>query len=129
MLIACLHSESSVVSAQVTKKKNKGSVKYTNRAPKRPKVYEHPKWIDEGALFMDSIFDWFGYHEIPHLIRYSICLTVIFSPVYAFFFVWCCVHNDEYDDPEEEMALKQRAERIHHRKLKRLEKAAQMKWD
>jgi len=114
VLVMCLVStERSLVSAAPSSKKNKGSIRYTNRTPRRPKVYEHPKWIDECALFMDSIFDWFGYHEIPHLIRYSICGTILCSPIYTFFFVWCCVHNDEYEDPEEENALKMRAAKVH----------------
>ena len=121
VLVLCLTStDCGLVQA---KKKNKGSVRYTNRTPRKPKIYEHPKWIDEAALFVDSIWDWFGYHEIPHLMRYASVLFVLGAPFYACFFVYCCVHNDEYDDPEEEAALKHRAAVAHERKLRRLEKA------
>jgi hypothetical protein len=85
--------------------------------------------MDEFALFMDSIYDWFGYHEIPHTMRYAFVLTILLAPVYTVFFFYCCVHNDEYEDPEEEMMFKQRVAVAEERTKKRLEKAKQMKWD
>ena len=104
------------VVTEVEARKNPGNVRFSNRAPKVRKIYQHPEWMDEMALFMDSIFDWFGYHEIPHTMRYSICLTVLFIPVYALFFFYCIVHEDEHDDPEEQMQFKERVEIAYQRK-------------
>lgn len=81
------------------------------------------------AFFMDSLFDWFGYHEIPHTMRYSFCLLVMAMPVYALFFFWCCVHNDEYPDEIEEMKFKLRVKKSELKKHRRLEIAKQMKWE
>ena len=94
----CLVSEETLVEGR----KSKGNVRYSNRAPRKPQLYKHPQWMDDFCFFMDSIFDWFGYTEIPQSMRYSFILTIIFMPVYAFFFFWCCLHNDEYDDEIEE---------------------------
>jgi len=124
ILLVCMLLISTEVHA-----KNKGNVRFSNRPPKPKGVFKHPDWMDKMAFFMDSIFDWFGYKEIPHFMRYAFILTIVFTPVYAFFFFWCCVHNDEYDDPEEEMMFKERVAKAHARKLARLEKAKQMKWD
>lgn len=70
-----------------------------------------------------------GYHEIPHFFRYAIILAIPFYPLWACFFIYCCVHNDEYEDEVEEMQFKERAKIAHDRKLKRLEMAKQMKFD
>ena len=76
--------------------------------PKKQKVKTGPDVFDHFAEFSDAWFDWFGYEEIPHSMRYSIVLFFLLSPFEICFFFYCCVHNDEYDDPEEEREFKKR---------------------
>ena len=109
--------------------KQKGKTRYSTRAPRKPQLYKHPKWMDEAAFFMDSIFDWFGYHEIPHTMRYAFILGCMGMPIYAFFFFWCCLHNDEYDDEVEEAKFKERVGIAFDRKKQRLAMAKQLKFD
>jgi len=85
--------------------------------------------MDQAAFFMDSWFDWFGYEEIPHSMRYSFVLLVLAMPVYALFFFWCCLHNDEYEDESEEILFKQRVAKAFERKQMRLKTAKEMKFD
>ena len=113
----------------VEAKPQKGNVRYTRGLPRKHTVYKHPKWMDDICEVFDAIFDWFGYHEIPHTMRYSICLFILLAPVWAIFFWYCCVHNGEYDDPEEEMQFKQRYQLHKQRTEARLKKAREMKWD
>ena len=101
--------------------------------PKKPKVKTEPDFFDNFAEFSDAWFDWFGYEEIPHSIRYSIVLFILVSPLEICFFFYCCVHNDEYDDEEEERLFKKRVLRAEARKEKRLAEVAHRrisnKWD
>ena len=113
----------------VEAKPQKGNVRYNRGMPRKRVVYKHPKWMDDMCVVFDAMFDWFGYHEIPHTMRYSICLFILLAPVWAIFFLYCCVHNGEYDDPEEEMAFKQRYALHKQRTDARLKKAREMKWD
>ena len=48
--------------------------------------------------------------------RYAIALFSVAAPIWTFFFFWCCVHNDEYDDPEDERKFMERFERWEKRK-------------
>ena len=75
------------------------------------------------------MFDWMGYREVPHCIRYAIVLFMLTAPIYAFFFLMCCVQNDIDDDPEEEAKFLKRFEKWERRKQERLEEAKKMKWD
>ena len=84
------------------KKRNKGRVNFAQAPPNKNKIYTHPEWMDNFAFFCDAIFDWMGYHEIPHTMRYSFILLLLVMPCWAMFFIYCCVHNDEYEDPVEE---------------------------
>ena len=110
-------------------RKNKGNVRYANNQVKTGKIYRHPEWMDNFAMFCDYMFDWMGYHEIPHTMRYSFVLLLLAMPVWAAFFYYCCVHNDEYEDPLEESEFKKRVEKVYKRKQARLKKAKEMKWD
>ena len=67
-------------------------------------------------MVIDAWFDWFGYKEIPSVMRYSIVLFLIAAPIWTFFFFCCCLHNDEHDDPEEERKFLERFERWEKRK-------------
>ena len=48
--------------------------------------------------------------------RYAIVLFCIAAPIWTFFFFWCCVHNDEHEDPVEEAKFMTRYERWEKRK-------------
>lgn len=125
LALASMGHTDMVVDARV----NKGKVRHSTRPTIIKKAYKAPEWITETCLFIDVWFDWYGYHEIPQTIRYSIVLFFMMAPFYACFFFYCCVHNDEYDDEKEESEFKQRAEKKFKRKLHRLEMAKQMKFD
>ena len=75
------------------------------------------------------MFDWMGYHEIPHCIRYAVVLFMMTAPFYALFFLMCCVQNDVDQDPEEERKFLKRLDKWEKRKQMRLEEAKKMKWD
>lgn len=72
---------------------------------------------------VDYWFDWMGWHTIPQTIRYAVVLFFMVAPFQACFFYACCIHNDEYDDPEEERLFKLRAGKWEARKQERLKKA------
>ena len=95
---------------QVEAKRNKGKVRPSqkNFISKRQHVKTGPNFFERSAVIVDAWYDWFGYKELPHLIRYSLVLFLITAPIYTFFFCWCCVHNDEHEDPEEEKKFMQR---------------------
>lgn len=86
-------------------------------------MYKHPEWMDQAAFFMDSMFDWLGYTGVPHTLRYSICLTILLMPVWTAFFLYCCVHNDEYEDPDEELKFKHRVRQALEREKLRYREA------
>ena len=113
----------------VQAKVNKGKVRHSTRPIQVKKAYKAPEWITNSCLFVDVWFDWYGYHEIPQTIRYSIVLFFMMAPFYACFFFYCCVHNDEYDDETEEKEFKERVEKRFKRKLHRLATAKQMKFE
>ena len=67
-------------------------------------------------MIVDAWFDWYGYKEIPHPVRYAIVLFFVAAPIWAFFFFWCCNHNDEFDDPVEEAKFIERFEKWEKRR-------------
>ena len=76
--------------------------------------------MDNFAMFCDYMFDWMGYHEIPHTMRYSFVLLLLTMPLYALGFYYFCIHNDEYEDPIEEEEFKLRVDKAHKKRLARL---------
>ena len=90
--------------------------------------------MDNFAFFCDAIFDWMGYHEIPHTMRYSFILLLLVMPCWAMFFVYCCVHNDEYDDPVEEaeflkrVELRRKRDNAIHKQAKKMKFANKWEW-
>lgn len=118
-----------LMTTQEVEAKSRGKVRYSNRPYKRQQEFEPPQWAEQFGFFCDSLFDWLGYHEIPHFFRYAIVLGIIWMPFWACFFIYCCVHNDEYDDEVEEMQFKERVKVAFARKQRRLEMAKQMKFD
>ena len=110
--------------------RNKGKTRWSNRQTvQRKQEFDPPQWMIDFGDFMDYGFDWMGYNEIPHFMRYAFVLTVICMPFWACFFIYCCVHNDEYDDEVEEMEFKERVKKAYNRKLKRLSDAKSVKFD
>ena len=79
------------------------------------------------VYFADKWFDWMGYHEMPGVVRYSIVLCTIMTPIYAYFFYTCCIVED-FEDEEIDEFMK-RYKKYDARRKRRLEMAKQMKWD
>ena len=122
LIVSCLLVE--------TEARSKGNVRYSNRPPPmKPADITPPQWMMDSAGMVDNLFDWMGYHEIPHFFRYAIVLAIMLFPFWTVFFIYCCVHNDEYEDEVEEMEFKQRAKKAYERKVKRLEMAKRIKFD
>jgi hypothetical protein len=109
--------------------KSRGKIRYSNRPHERKQEFDPPEWAVNFGMFCDNLFDWLGYHEIPHFFRYAIILAIPLMPVWACFFIYCCVHNDEYEDEVEEMQFKERVNISHQRKLNRLKLAKEVKFD
>jgi hypothetical protein len=125
-LIMLVSDDAGLVQAR---RRGGGSVRYANRPLRKPEVYQHPQWMDDFAFFCDVWFDWFGWTEIPHSMRYSFVLTILLAPFWTCFFIYCCVHNDEYEDEEEERQFKERAALAYERKKKRIEMAKRIKFE
>ena len=45
------------------------------------------------------------------------------APIWTLFFYCCCLHNDEYDDPEDEKKFMKRFEKWEKRRTDRLAEA------
>ena len=54
------------------------------------------------AEYCDFVFEFFGYHYMPHTMRYAIVGFFIVSPLYTLFFIYCMMAEDVEEDPEEE---------------------------
>ena len=70
--------------------------------------YETPKFFKDWMYFVDMIFELYGYHSMPHEMRYAIGFFFCFAPIYVFFFLWCCIHNEKESDPFEEAKFQER---------------------
>ena len=57
------------------------------------------------------MFDWFGYQEVPHPMRYGVLIFLITAPIYAILFVKFCMENEKEDDPVEEEAFLRRVDK------------------
>ena len=68
------------------------------------------------CYFVDIIFELYGYHSMPHQMRYAIAFAVCIAPIYSFLFIWCCIHNEKDSDPFEEAQFLQRYKDAEQRK-------------
>ena len=59
-------------------------------------------WWWRFAEYCDMVFEFFGYHYMPHTLRYAIVGFFIVSPLYTLFFIYCMMGEDKEEDPEEE---------------------------
>lgn len=126
MIVLCLCTGSFLSEVQA---KNKGYVRspmannYRRAQNQKMFVLHNEDHIfNRWCAVVDYWFDWMGWHTIPQTIRYSIVLFFMVAPFQALFFYCCCIHNDEYDDPEDERLFKIRANKWEQRRLNRLQR-------
>ena len=91
-------------------------------------LHDEDHVFNRWCAVVDYYFDWMGWHTVPLTIRYSIVLFMMVAPFQACIFYMCCIHNDEYDDPEEEAQFKLRAQKWENKRLDRLERVKKMKF-
>lgn len=104
------------------------SVNYRRAQNKKMFVLHNEDHIfNRWCAVVDYWFDWMGWHTIPQTIRYSIVLFFMVAPFQALFFYCCCIHNDEYDDPEDERLFKIRANKWEMRRQDRLRRVKEQK--
>jgi len=53
-------------------------------------------------MIPDMMFEWAGWNDVPHTMRYAVGLFLIAAPLWTLLFVYCLMDNHQYSEPGEE---------------------------